>query len=65
MALVTVHQWRDVDQGLRELRRVTRGPIVLLAFDGDELDRLQEGRTSAQRVQDGYPHYHELSTSIS
>jgi len=39
MALVTVHQWRDVARGLAELRRVTRGPIVLLTFDGDALDR--------------------------
>jgi ubiquinone/menaquinone biosynthesis C-methylase UbiE len=39
MALVSVHQWRDLDQGLRELRRVTRGPIVALTFDGDALDR--------------------------
>ena len=39
MALVTVHQWRNLDQGLRELRRVTRGPIVVLTFDGDALDR--------------------------
>ena len=39
MALVTVHQWQHLDQGLRELRRVTRGPIVVLTFDGDALDR--------------------------
>ena len=39
MALVTVLQWRDLDQGLRELHRVTRGPIVVLTFDGDALDR--------------------------
>jgi len=39
MALVTVHQWPDVGRGLAELRRVTRGPIVLLTFDGDALDR--------------------------
>lgn len=39
MALVTVHQWRDLDKGLGELRRVTRGPIVVLTFDGDALDR--------------------------
>ena len=39
MALVTVHQWRDLDKGLRELRRVTRGQIVVLAFDGDALNR--------------------------
>lgn len=39
MALLTVHQWRDIDQGLKELRRVTRGPIVVLTFDGDAMDR--------------------------
>src|ERR1041384_2353633 len=39
MAMVTVHQWRDLDRGLRELRRVTRGPIVVLTFDGEGLDR--------------------------
>jgi SAM-dependent methyltransferase len=39
MALVTVHQWRDLEKGLLELRRVTRGPIIVLTFDGDELDR--------------------------
>ena len=40
MAMVTVHQWPDVDSGLRELRRVTRGPVVILTFDGDKLDLL-------------------------
>ena len=39
MALVTVHQWPDLAKGLAELRRVTRGPIVLLTFDPDALDR--------------------------
>jgi hypothetical protein len=38
MAMVTVHQWGDTDQGLRELRRVSRGPVVVLTFDGDALD---------------------------
>lgn len=33
MALVTVHQWRDLPRGLRELRRVTRGPVLLLVAD--------------------------------
>jgi SAM-dependent methyltransferase len=40
MAVVTVHQWPDLKKGLAELRRVTRGPIVVLTFDGDALDRL-------------------------
>jgi SAM-dependent methyltransferase len=39
MAMVTVHQWPDLKKGLAELRRVTRGPIVVLTFDGDALDR--------------------------
>lgn len=38
MAMITVHQWADLDAGLRELRRVTRGPVVVLTFDGDALD---------------------------
>ena len=39
MATVTVHQWADLARGLAELRRVTRGPVVVLTFDGDALDR--------------------------
>jgi SAM-dependent methyltransferase len=39
MAMVTVHQWPDPGHGLRELRRVSRGPVVVLTFDGDALDR--------------------------
>ena len=39
MATVTIHQWGDTDQGLRELRRVSRGPVLILTFDGDALDR--------------------------
>ncbi len=37
MALVTVHQWADLEKGLSELCRVTRGPIVILTFDRDTL----------------------------
>lgn len=37
MAILTVHQWQDRSQGLRELLRVTRGPIVVMTFDGDAL----------------------------
>lgn len=38
MATVTIHQWTNVDRGLAELRRVSRGPVVILTFDGDALD---------------------------
>lgn len=33
MAVLTVHHWSDQPQGLRELRRVARGPVVMLTFD--------------------------------
>ena len=33
MALYTVHQWPDLARGLAELRRVTRGPIVIMCGD--------------------------------
>ena len=39
MATVTVHQWADTVRGLAELRRVARGPVVVLTFDGAALDR--------------------------
>jgi SAM-dependent methyltransferase len=33
MALLTVHHWPDASAGLRELRRVATGPIVVFTFD--------------------------------
>jgi SAM-dependent methyltransferase len=33
LASVTVHQWHDLRRGLSELRRVTRGAIVIMTFD--------------------------------
>jgi len=33
MAILTVHHWSDVRKGLREVRRVTRGKIIILTFD--------------------------------
>lgn len=40
MAMVTVHQWSDAERGLRELRRVASGRVVILTFDGSALDTL-------------------------
>lgn len=33
MAVLTIHHWTDQVKGLREMRRVTRGPVVLLTYD--------------------------------
>ena len=37
LATMTVHQWDDVDQGLRELRRVSRDRVVVLTLDAPTL----------------------------
>lgn len=33
MAVLTVHHWRDKAKGMAEMRRVSRGPIVILTYD--------------------------------
>ncbi|WP_241846234.1 class I SAM-dependent methyltransferase [Streptomyces sp. MJM1172] len=35
--LFSVHQWSDAEAGLREMRRVSRGPVVVLTCDPEEL----------------------------
>lgn len=37
MAIITIHQWRDLEAGLRELRRVVRGPVAIMTFTTDTL----------------------------
>jgi hypothetical protein len=39
MATFTVHQWPDLAAGLRELRRVTRGPVAILSCKPEEVQR--------------------------
>ena len=38
MATMTIHQWADVTLGLREMRRVSRGPVVVLTLDAPALE---------------------------
>jgi hypothetical protein len=35
----SVHQWGDLRAGLREIRRVTRGPVVIMTGDAERLRR--------------------------
>ena len=55
MASVTVHQWSDLEQGLAAMRRVTRGPVVLLVCDPARMhdywlsDYIPEVRTNEAR----------------
>jgi len=38
LAVLTVHHWPDRIAGLRELRRVSRGPVVVMSWDPDAAD---------------------------
>ncbi len=39
MTTFSVHQWQELASGLREVRRVTRGNVVILTCDPELLDR--------------------------
>ena len=42
MACVTIHHWKSPAAGLGELRRVSRGPVVIFTFELDELPSWQK-----------------------
>ena len=41
MACVTIHHWEPAERGLAELRRVSRGPVVVFTFELDALPAWQ------------------------
>jgi SAM-dependent methyltransferase len=67
MATVTVHQWADLDRGLAQLRRVARGPVVVLTFDGDALDLLWLAEYAPQLIaaeRRRYPAIDRIATAL-
>jgi SAM-dependent methyltransferase len=50
MASFTVHQWGDLEAGLREMRRVTRGPVVIPTCDPGELGRFWLGLYALEAI---------------
>jgi SAM-dependent methyltransferase len=42
MACVTVHHWEPPEAGLAELRRISRGPVVIFTFELDDLPDWQQ-----------------------
>jgi SAM-dependent methyltransferase len=67
MAVMTVHQWADLDQGLRELRRVSRGPVVVVAGDGESLPRFWLNDYAPELIaaeQRRYPPIAELAAKL-
>jgi SAM-dependent methyltransferase len=64
MGTFTVHQWPDLAAGLREVRRVTRGPVVLLTCDPAALADWWLARYSPEVIATEarrYPAMHELT----
>lgn len=67
MTTFSVHQWEDLGAGLREVRRVTRGPIVILTCDPERLDRfwLREYAPEVIATEAGrYPGLDELEAAL-
>jgi len=40
MTVLSLHHWDDVERGVRELRRVAKGRVVLLTYDGEVSSRM-------------------------
>jgi SAM-dependent methyltransferase len=50
MACVTIHHWESAGDGLAELRRVARGPVVIFTFELEDLPAWQQDHFSAGLV---------------
>ena len=50
MALVTVHQWSDLAAGLKEMRRVARGPVLVMTADPPALKRFWLSRYAPDAI---------------
>lgn len=37
-AFLTIHHWPDIAKGLKEVRRVTTGKVIIMTYDPDKLD---------------------------
>jgi SAM-dependent methyltransferase len=61
MTTFSVHQWADLDAGLSELRRVSRGPVVILSCDPDELGRFWLGEYAPQVISTEAGRYPSMS----
>ncbi len=66
MACVTIHHWDPVETGLAELRRVSRGPVVVFTFELDalptwQLEYLCEG---VAKEQPRFPAIEDVATAL-
>jgi SAM-dependent methyltransferase len=62
MTTFSVHQWTDLGAGLREVRRVTRGPIVILTGDPERLRRFWLGEYAPEVIDTEARRYPSVET---
>lgn len=67
MSTFSVHQWRDLELGLAEMRRVTTGPVLILTCDPRALTRfwLVDYAPEVLQVEERrYPGIHRLTSAL-
>lgn len=61
MTTFSVHQWSDLKAGLREMRRVTKGPVVILSCDPSLVRRFWLNDYAPQVLETEARHYPSLA----
>ena len=66
MACVTIHHWEPVETGLAELRRVSRGPVVVFTFELDALPawQLKYLREGVAKEQPRFPAIEDVTAAL-
>ncbi len=66
MACVTIHHWQPPSQGLAELRRVSRGPVVIFTFELDALPAWQHEflREGLERERPRFPALADIAAAL-
>jgi hypothetical protein len=66
MACVTIHHWKSPAAGLAELRRVSRGPVVIFTFELDELPSWQKEflHEGLAKERPRFPSIDEIATAL-
>jgi SAM-dependent methyltransferase len=66
MACVTVHHWEPPEAGLAELRRVSRGPVVVFTFELDALPAWQQEllREGLIKERPRFPAIDDIATAL-
>lgn len=66
MACATIHHWETPETGLAELRRVSRGPVVIFTFELDDLPAWQQEylREGLVKERPRFPAIDDIATAL-